>query len=404
MSTATAEHDADPRNRHLSQHPELGAGPIPIEPYISEAYFELERERIFRRVWLNIGRIEQIPNPGDLFVKDLAVCRTSLVVVRQKDGSVCAFHNVCQHRGNKLVWESMGACKGALTCRYHAWTYDAASGRLLHASDEENIADFDKSKVRLKSVRVELWKGFIFVNFDERPKESLLDFLGETGRILSEYPFEEIGTSFVYEVDDKANWKILATSQEEGYHVPYVHAQSHGRAIPLDRNGHFRSDITIFGKHHIIATGPKPGYVPNRTETLTTKFISGFVDAFADPTGARGARGRTATFNYVSIFPNFHLLLLEGTYLAYSFWPIAVDRTMWEARANYMPPRNMGQRFAVEYGKCATRDIMQEDVPFHEQTQSVARSGGITQVHFHDEETTCRHTLKLVDDYVRGRV
>src|SRR5215467_9850127 len=90
------------------RYPELGTKPIPIEPYISREYFEKERERIFSKVWLNIGRVEQIPHPGDYFVKDLAVCHTSILVVRSKDGAVRAFHNMCSHRGNQLVWDTTG--------------------------------------------------------------------------------------------------------------------------------------------------------------------------------------------------------------------------------------------------------------------------------------------------------
>jgi phenylpropionate dioxygenase-like ring-hydroxylating dioxygenase large terminal subunit len=68
------------------QHPELGVGPAPIEPYVSPKYFELERERIFRRVWLNVGRGEELSNPGDYLVQDLPVCNTSIVVVRNSRG------------------------------------------------------------------------------------------------------------------------------------------------------------------------------------------------------------------------------------------------------------------------------------------------------------------------------
>lgn len=93
------------RNKWHDRYPELGTGPIPIEPYISREYFEKERERIFRKVWLNIGRVEQIPSSGDYFVKDLAMCNTSILVVRGKDGVIRAFHNMCSHRGNQLVWD-----------------------------------------------------------------------------------------------------------------------------------------------------------------------------------------------------------------------------------------------------------------------------------------------------------
>ena len=86
------------------QYPDLGTGPVPIEPIVSPEYFALERERIFRRTWLHMGRVEQIPEAGDYFVKELPVCRTSILVVRGKDGQVRAFHNVCSHRCNKLMF------------------------------------------------------------------------------------------------------------------------------------------------------------------------------------------------------------------------------------------------------------------------------------------------------------
>ncbi|MGH7961130.1 MAG: aromatic ring-hydroxylating oxygenase subunit alpha [Candidatus Binatia bacterium] len=139
-------------NRWHDQYPELGTDPIPIEPYISPEYFALERERIFRRVWLNVGREEEIPQPGDYLVKDLAVCNTSLLIVRGKDGTVRAFHNMCSHRGNKLVWNGRGSCQ-AFACKFHGWTYNA-KGQLTFVPDEDNFFALDKREHGL-SVRPE---------------------------------------------------------------------------------------------------------------------------------------------------------------------------------------------------------------------------------------------------------
>ena len=86
-------------------YPELGTGPVPIEPYISQEYFELERERIFRKVWLNVGREELLSKSGDYFVKDLPMAKTSLLVVRGKDGRIVLF-TTCAHIG---VTNSSGA-------------------------------------------------------------------------------------------------------------------------------------------------------------------------------------------------------------------------------------------------------------------------------------------------------
>src|SRR5262245_31601121 len=104
-----------PHKKWHDHYPELGTGPIPIKRYVSRDYFEKERERIFRTAWLNIGRVEQLPKPGDYFVKELAICNTSILVVRGKDGTIRAFHNMCSHRGNQLVWNRKGTCQ-AFSC------------------------------------------------------------------------------------------------------------------------------------------------------------------------------------------------------------------------------------------------------------------------------------------------
>lgn len=387
-------------NRHLAPHTEIGTDPVPIDGLANPDYFEREREALFRRVWLNIGRAEQIPAPGDFLVKDLAVAHTSILAVRDRDGTVRAYHNVCQHRGNKLVWEDKGRCKGTLSCRYHGWTY-GTDGKIVHVPDEKNFWTLDTSKIALVPVAVDVWKGFVFVNIDPNPDQGLRAYLGRVAEELESYPFERLTNGFRYTVEVKANWKILATSQEEGYHIPYVHKQSHGRAIPHDADGHFRSiEIALLGPHSRITTGPHPGFKPSAMEAVTMRHLPGFVDAFA---AEDGGEGHGHTFDYYSIFPNFHMLVLNGNYLRYNFWPIAVDRTLWEITAFYPQPQNAGEALAIEYGRCAGRDIVQEDVPMHEAIQSTLRSGAITAFNFHDEETPGRQTMRVADDYVRGR-
>ena len=84
--------------RYHDLYPEMGTGEVSTEPYYSEEYFELEREYLFKKVWIIACRLEQIPKAGDYMVKELPVCDTSVIVVRRKDGGVNAFHNVCSHR------------------------------------------------------------------------------------------------------------------------------------------------------------------------------------------------------------------------------------------------------------------------------------------------------------------
>lgn len=158
-------------NKWHDRYPELGTGPIPIEPYVSRAYFEKERDHIFRKVWLNIGRVEQLPQPGDYFVKDLAVCTTSVLVVRGKDGAIRAFHNMCSHRGNQLVWDHKGTCQ-AVTCKFHGWVY-GLDGALRHITDEDNFFGLKKETLGMTPVSAETWEGFIFINVDPNPTQTL---------------------------------------------------------------------------------------------------------------------------------------------------------------------------------------------------------------------------------------
>src|SRR5215470_9485932 len=92
--------------RFARENPELGTGPISLEDSLSPEFFELEREAIWRRVWLCIGRVEQVSKSGSFFTRELAVCNTSILVVRGADDRIRAFHNMCSHRGNKLAWSA----------------------------------------------------------------------------------------------------------------------------------------------------------------------------------------------------------------------------------------------------------------------------------------------------------
>ena len=141
---------AKPAEGSWTQHyPELGTGLVSYEDSISPEFFELEREAIFKRVWLNVGRVEQLPRSGSYFTKELAVAKTSVVVVRDQDGEVRAFHNICRHRGNKLVWtdfpqqETSGTAR-QFTCKYHGWRY-GLDGACTFVQQEGEFFDLDKA-------------------------------------------------------------------------------------------------------------------------------------------------------------------------------------------------------------------------------------------------------------------
>jgi len=156
-----------------TRRPTLEASTLPGACYTAEAWYRAEVERIFLREWLLVGRAEQIPDPGDYMTE--AIVGETVLLVRGRDALIRAFSPSCRHRGTKIV-SGHGNCR-AFVCPYHRWTY-ALDGELVGTPDMDPPKNFDKSKYGLLPIRLEIWEGFLFVNFDERARP-LRDHLGD---------------------------------------------------------------------------------------------------------------------------------------------------------------------------------------------------------------------------------
>ena len=164
-------------------YPGLGTGPVSYEDSISREFYEKEQQAVFMRSWLNVGRVEQLPRGGSYFTREFPWAKRSLLIVKDREGTVRAFHNICRHRGNKLVWEDFpgeetsGSCR-QFACKYHAWRFDL-DGSLAFVQQESEFFDIDKDTLGLLPVACDVWEGFIFVNLAPEPEQTLLEFLGD---------------------------------------------------------------------------------------------------------------------------------------------------------------------------------------------------------------------------------
>src|SRR5262249_37844063 len=174
-------------------YPDLGTAPVSYEDSISPEFFAAEREAVFERSWLYVGRIERLPRPRTYFTRELPGRLASIVVARDQGGAVHAFHNVCAHRGNKVVWqehpqrETAGACR-EFACKYHGWRY-GLDGRVVHVTNEQEFFDLDKSTLRMPPVHCDVFAGFIFVNLSRDPVP-LKTYLGERILELASYTLQ----------------------------------------------------------------------------------------------------------------------------------------------------------------------------------------------------------------------
>ena len=144
-----------------------GARTMPREKYTSPEIFALEKERIFARSWLCVGRASAFAKPGDYQLRTIA--DESLIMVRDRGGELHAFFNVCRHRGTRLCQASTGQLSETIQCPYHAWTY-SLDGRLLGAPHMNEIPGFEKKDYPLHEAAIAEWEGFVFVNIAKDPQ------------------------------------------------------------------------------------------------------------------------------------------------------------------------------------------------------------------------------------------
>src|SRR5260221_10282490 len=196
--------------------------------YTDPSVLEIEKEKIFRRTWQLVGRLQQacgevngvkrtIADPESFFTADVA--GEPIVVVRDKEGTLRAFSNVCRHRAGPIALGS--GCKNVLRCAYHGWTY-TLDGRLIGTPDVEGVEFFDRSTMGMVPLRLEAWEQFLFVNFDAQA-EPLEAVLGEIPRQTRGFQFNGLQSVERRNYVINCNWKVYVDNYLEGYHIPIAH-------------------------------------------------------------------------------------------------------------------------------------------------------------------------------------
>jgi phenylpropionate dioxygenase-like ring-hydroxylating dioxygenase large terminal subunit len=376
----------------------LGTGPVPAYPYYRQDYFDLEVAAVFRRTWLQVGHVCELPEPGTYMVRPLEFAKTTLLITRGPDGVIRAFHNVCTHRGTQLVFDE-GGRKTSFTCLYHAWTFNH-DGQLRSAPDFERFYT-EKSKCGLPPVAVDVCAGLIFVNLDPRPKQGLRDFLGRYAEELETLPVARATnfSEYVYEVD--ANWKLTYDNFQENYHLRFIHPRSGGAAVGEGNQFGYPVAYNFNGPHRGQTIWVNTKAAPTPFQAFAFGKQAGFAvaDGFAG-----GARNK----EYYGIFPNFFLLGSATQPFSQCVMPVAADRTRCVIRLYWIgEDRCASQRVGREYAMALARDIHCEDRAVIEAGHRGLSSGAIEHIHFQSQEVLCRHLFNTIDamveDYKSGR-
>src|SRR3954454_14902892 len=410
-------HFTKPPEGSWTEHYGLGTGPISYEDSISPEHYELERDAIFRRTWLNVGRVEQLPRKGSYFTKELDAARTSVIIVRNMDGEVRAFHNMCRHRGNKLVWndypreETSGTCR-QFTCKYHGWRYDL-EGDLTFVQQEQEFFDLDKADYGLAPVRADVWAGFIFVNFDD-DAPPLHEYLGRLGAGVEDYPFDKMTQVHTYKAEIGANWKLFIDAFMEFYHAPVLHAKqaTEEESRKLQGYGYEALAYDIDGPHAMVSSWG--GMAPPKDETMVKPIervlrsgLFGIWDA-PDigidelPPGVNPARHQSWGTDSFVFFPNFMVLIWKPNwYLTYHYWPTSYNTHIFEGTLYFVPPKTAFERLQQELAVVTFKEYGLQDGNTLEATQTMLESGAISRFPLNDQEVLLRQLHTTARRYTR---
>jgi len=282
------------------------ASPLAGPAYRDAAILEAEFDRIFLEMWLCVGHQDAVRHAGDFVMREIG--GESVLVVRDRDGSLGAFYNVCRHRGTRLIDDSAGGGIDCIRCPYHGWSY-GLDGGLIAAPLMDGVSGFDKADYPLRAIRCDTWEGFVFVNF-EADAAPLGEYLADFPDV-SRFAMADMRLGAMHEYEIAANWKLVCENYGECYHCPSNHPQ-------LNPISNFQSGgDSVEGSS--FCGGPM-----RLNEGCVTMTMDG--QTKRDPIAGLPPEDLRQV-HYFNIYPAFLLSLHPDYVLTHTIWPLAADRS-----------------------------------------------------------------------------
>ncbi|WP_422362504.1 aromatic ring-hydroxylating oxygenase subunit alpha [Pyruvatibacter mobilis] len=342
---------------HLSEDPRQL---LPREAYVSQDWFDREQATLFADSWTYAGSVKDWSRDGAYVTLTAGPYR--LVVVRQRGGTLAAYHNICRHRGTELL-EGHGVLKGTIVCPYHRWTY-GLDGSLRGVPNEgECFPGLDRAALGLKPASIGIFKGLVFVH--PQPDADFTAWLDGVPDMAWPYDLGdgtlEAGDEIIY--DMACNWKVFFENAVDGYHLAYLHENTLGPVFP-DAN-HWAA-----AGQHLVWYSTERGGFRDPLPMMVEDYLK--AEGIAEADG-----GRSTVYGGVyMLFPT--IIVTPSPYgMAVSHLvPVAADRTLLKAR-NWAPKGSSGR-----YQRA-------EDVPGYDPATGTVRSA-LWQVHpleSHDFQT-----------------
>lgn len=409
-----------------AEDPDLGYELIPAERYTSAEFMKLEWERVWTKVWLLGGRSCDIPEPGDYICTDIG--KESVLIVRQQDGTVRAFPNVCLHRGNRLRPEGIGSAE-KFQCMYHHWTYDWA-GKIARIPDLDTFPQGCPPGAALPSYPCGEWGSFVWFSLNPEV-EPLEQFLAPMPQHLDPYHMERMAWQRDVTVEWDCNWKASVDAFSEVYHVQGIHPQLQWY---LDDTS---AQIDVYERHSrylvpfaaVSARVAMPSAIPPAIDGImraagmdpadydgSVGDIRKDVQAFKRKHGPEQGKDYsdlnddqlTDDYHY-TIFPNVSLNMHADDVMMFRQRPHPTDPNkmfydIWilelVPEGEEWPERPKHRQFA--HGDRSIGQVLDQDAFNLPSVQKGMQSDAFKGLWIGDQELRIRHFHKVLDDYIYG--
>jgi len=313
--------------------------------YHSPALLELEKQYVFREHWQIACHVSDIPEPGNYLAMDVVGERA--LILRGQDGAVRAFHNICRHRGSRLVADEKGSCRNALVCPFHGWVYNL-DGTLRGAARPKSFPPLDKDEFALKPLECEVWQGFVFIRFAPGPQPSVAEVMKPFEAELSHYRSEEmVPTGSIWTQQSPVNWKSVRDVDNEGYHVAMAHP-----ALQDLYGSTYYDEPFVDGLCRSFAT-----YNPHAGRRWS---VRNYVKI--SPENARLPEHLRQAWIYFGLFPNCVIAVTPETVQFYQEFPVSVGKTLLRGGIYRYREEDRAHRLARYLALRIDRDTQAEDV------------------------------------------
>ena len=354
---------------------------LPGWAYFSQELFELECETLFKTHWQFVCHVNEAAEIGAYVTFDVAGERA--LVIRGHDGILRGFHNLCRHRGSRIVPDARGVCNKAMVCPYHGWAYNLDGG-LRGIANRDTFPPMQAEKWGLKPLEMEIWNGLVFIRFQTGPQPAVAEILARFDDEIAPYDLTNMVPTDSNSMDDllAVNWKSVRDVDNEGYHVRQAHP----------------------GLHQLYGDG----YFDEPYANGTSRSVGTFNEAYGHRWSVRKYREilpeaenlplhQRRQWIYFGMFPNFVLGLYPDSVIYYQEVPQSATQTVQRGMCYRRREESREMKAARYLSGRIDRDTAEEDQMLMVWSCEATKSSAYDGVIFSDLE----YGVKTYHDHLR---